>query len=862
MILEVDKIKDYEVDGSDGLDGGEVSIDMSNIGLFYDMMSKSIYSNPHGSIVRELVSNGFDAHVEAVKEGLYLAEDKKPVIIKTFYEEDSYFISFQDFGIGMDEERFKDVYLKYLSSTKRKTNDYMGAMGLGSKSPFSYTESFYILTRHNGVEWYYVMSRGQEGKPKWDLLYKKSTTEVNGTTIKFIIDGGRYGKDFSKFQDEVKNQLRYFDDVYVDGLNVENEYEIIDYPTFKYRKDTQVKQMHIALGKVTYPIDWTILKRPIVNVPVGVKFEIGELMITSNRESIRYNDEVIDIINKRIDATLKELASLADTGTFDKLADLLAARKEATKFIRLEGDVKLPVYPGLSTFEGEDDYPFFIPKPQWTPFAGTPIEVPANPFFIFRSIGFVDRRGTYMNVKSDDKKRNRQLPYNYSDVYQMSLSKVLYRTNDFTINRMKIAYLGEKANVVGYGDVCILSKDNQLGFKTILSKIGLMKVAKSPFVKGRTMVAIPAMNTGWSKVKLLALYRKEMLKEIIRLSKSYDTLEVPEDFAKEFRAKFKSTRLVASDGEIPILDINKNLDNKVMTPMKELEAGLVIYGNNQDKNRLVAIARMLSPRVWRKKDRSFKGTIKNIRAYRIIGLNLTDIKRMEGENQISIDKFVGNHKVFIEQATAYYIYRKYEQLDLDHLYELMPPVKHYSDTLSNFIERTIGSEYNKPAVLESKFVKEFLEIAEAQGLFIKEYVDMVENLTILQKDMRLIEHIFKGIGDTPNLSQKRDIAKFIIGKGYTVDAFFLFSPTQEELEWANSLVKYYGKDKYGYVKDVSERSMEELLREAYNSRLHNKYSLYTPIKSWHRNFQVLNGNKSVKISMLSLTRREIPSLSL
>jgi len=50
--------------------GGEfetkkAGIDESSMPFLFEMMSKSLYSNPIGSIVREITSNCFDSHKEA-----------------------------------------------------------------------------------------------------------------------------------------------------------------------------------------------------------------------------------------------------------------------------------------------------------------------------------------------------------------------------------------------------------------------------------------------------------------------------------------------------------------------------------------------------------------------------------------------------------------------------------------------------------------------------------------------------------------------------------------------------------------------------------------------------------------------------
>ncbi len=48
----------------------------------------------------------------------------------------------------MSPDRFAKVYMQYLKSTKDKTNGQIGYWGLGSKSPLSYTDHFYIYIKY------------------------------------------------------------------------------------------------------------------------------------------------------------------------------------------------------------------------------------------------------------------------------------------------------------------------------------------------------------------------------------------------------------------------------------------------------------------------------------------------------------------------------------------------------------------------------------------------------------------------------------------------------------------------------------------------------------------------------------------
>ena len=57
--------------------------------------------------------------------------------------------------------------------------------------------------------------------------------------------------------------------------------------------------LHIAYGKVAYPINFKELNIDSINIPVGVKFEIGELLVTPSRESIEYTPAVKTLILER-----------------------------------------------------------------------------------------------------------------------------------------------------------------------------------------------------------------------------------------------------------------------------------------------------------------------------------------------------------------------------------------------------------------------------------------------------------------------------------------------------------------------------------------------------------------------------------
>lgn len=117
-VLEVEQIGEVE--------SIEANISKDSFPFLFEMMSKSLYSNPIASIIREITSNCFDSHIEAGTD--------EPVVIKISYSsgENNWYISFIDRGVGLSPDRIKKIYMNYFSSTKRDTNDQIGGFGLTS----------------------------------------------------------------------------------------------------------------------------------------------------------------------------------------------------------------------------------------------------------------------------------------------------------------------------------------------------------------------------------------------------------------------------------------------------------------------------------------------------------------------------------------------------------------------------------------------------------------------------------------------------------------------------------------------------------------------------------------------------------
>lgn len=333
--------------------------------MLFNLMTGDLYSDPIGSFIREIASNCFDSHVEAGTD-----TTKNPVVItlqnNSNFNEQSY-ISFIDKGIGMNPERFTNIYANYFETTKDNTNSLIGGFGLGGKTPLAYSpKGFFVITvadkndeikfsknkiellnselseiededvislikeeikeyehrlltvsniNNDRIEYTYNVFVGNDA-PEYQLMSYKGTDAHKGTEIKIPIKN----EDIDNVERKTLRQLYYFENIIFKGFSdnhVTNDYNIVRGKNFLYRGNEYDSYIHICFGKVAYPIDYNAMgiSQYNYNIPIAVKIEIGELEgtgVTPSREAINYSDANIGIIKNKIDAALDELKTLLE----------------------------------------------------------------------------------------------------------------------------------------------------------------------------------------------------------------------------------------------------------------------------------------------------------------------------------------------------------------------------------------------------------------------------------------------------------------------------------------------------------------------------------------------------------------------
>ena len=290
----------------------------------FRIMLDGLYSNKIKAVVREIWTNAFDAHIMAGIESFPFDCHLPSALDPTF--------RVRDYGVSLSHHDVMNLYTTLFDSTKDDSNDAVGALGLGSKSPFAYTDSFTVIARLDGEKRTYLASMADTGIPQITLLSNVPTDEAQGLEISIVVEN----KDFASFKDEAKQLATGFDPLpNVDGVEiapVEPVYVAQDGSFAIFSEDYRTSdRLAVRQGCVIYPVDDYSLTREIQNfLNYGYKMiidvPIGAVSITASREALELTDKTRDYLRERVTSALKQINSEVYAEA-DKCANLFEARK-------------------------------------------------------------------------------------------------------------------------------------------------------------------------------------------------------------------------------------------------------------------------------------------------------------------------------------------------------------------------------------------------------------------------------------------------------------------------------------------------------------------------------------------------------
>jgi hypothetical protein len=274
----------------------------------FNILSSGLYANKIRAIIRELSCNAVDSHTAAGKQDTPFDVHLPNTIDPTF--------RIRDYGTGLSHAHVLSIYTTYFESTKTESNQFIGALGLGSKSPFSYTDNFTVTAIRDGARNVYSAFINGEGVPSIALMHSESTDQPNGVEVQFAVTD-RW--DYDKFRSEAREVYTYFRlRPVVSGGDREFEFRDVEY------KDKNIipgvhylaggRNSRAVMGNISYPIDVPNSESNLgklsrlLGCGLEMHFDIGELDFQASREGLSYIPSTIDAIKRKLIALESQLA--------------------------------------------------------------------------------------------------------------------------------------------------------------------------------------------------------------------------------------------------------------------------------------------------------------------------------------------------------------------------------------------------------------------------------------------------------------------------------------------------------------------------------------------------------------------------
>lgn len=672
--MKVDTKLQQNTKTSGGLSEVKFRIEEDAMKVFFKTFSDSIYSNKVGSIVREITSNAYDANIESGTE--------MPVEVE-IREEDplspgAATVRIRDYGIGLSPERLQETYSVYFKSTKRDTDKEIGGFGIGAKSPLSYVDSFTILTNVKGTFYHYVIFKGEEA-PTIQLMDEDTTSEPDGTTVIIPIKSG----DSYEFRNEMESQLRFFDNINYTNCNISNDYQIVRGDNFILRlEDGEVSRhrghgIEASVGKVAYPLDLQQLKSKKAipydiyewDFDLSLLFDIGELSVTVNRETLEYNEKTVTAITEKFKALRKELEGLTtEVPEFDDLFAYIRHNNLDNRSILIDDQWEVGVGGVVSRKQA-----VFKPFGKTTVTLGSLNGSPIHPDGVLKE-------------GKKTKRPVRDIYFGHRTLINLLSSNqyTFFRVRD-AVSKRKSLYI-EETHVEPDSDAMVLRWDDSSW--TANDHAGLATVL--PTLKGKK--AIEFYNN---------TLKPEILKALAKHSKSYDDIEVPQDWLDAYIEALKSASLnnkYSSKDQITIrrCEVQEdhsgwqdkafefNIDTRSVAETQKLlvKSPFFIYGTNLDTDKLGMIKLFLT----RIRDyHPYKSNSKDVPVIKVAKDNVKYIEDLPGA--YTIDKFMEKFRNRINQVYLAQIMYKdrwvFTQLD-EYSYLLPTKVKALADDLHRF----------------------------------------------------------------------------------------------------------------------------------------------------------------------------------
>lgn len=292
-----------------GAETQQFSIEM-NAKAFRTLLD-GLYSDKITAVIRELWSNALDSHIAAGMESIPFDCHLPSALDPTF--------RVRDYGTSLTHDEVMNLYTTIFRSTKEDSNEFVGALGLGSKSPFAYSDTFTVIARLNGEKRTYFASMAN-GTPEISLVSTVASDEAQGLEISIAVDH----QDFAEFARDARVLAAGFDPLpSVDGIEIEpcEPFYVADdnsFALFAPRVLPSESVLSVRQGCVIYPVSDYSITANLSNVlnhgyKMVLDVPIGSVSIVASREALSLDEPTRTFLNAAVKTATTKLKQEIET---------------------------------------------------------------------------------------------------------------------------------------------------------------------------------------------------------------------------------------------------------------------------------------------------------------------------------------------------------------------------------------------------------------------------------------------------------------------------------------------------------------------------------------------------------------------
>jgi len=290
--------------------GVEFSFSKGAVNKLFQMMSNYMYSDKEYAVISELAANAVDAHAMVSKHDT-------PIEVNLPTRLESEFVV-RDFGPGMSEQDVYRFLTQYGESSKGDTNDQIGSWGVGSKSPAAVSDSWSVISHHDGKKMHFEVFITQAGIPTLKKIYE-GESDTTGLEVRVPVSPNGHNQWVNAAQRAFKHYK------VKPVFNTTLHFPVIDY---KYEGNGWARHARgnrggkLMITMREYDLDHAKVMSAIPSDDPCRKlftggwqgfdfmFNVGEISLSISREQIQYDDKTLAAITGRLQEVYKQFKDM------------------------------------------------------------------------------------------------------------------------------------------------------------------------------------------------------------------------------------------------------------------------------------------------------------------------------------------------------------------------------------------------------------------------------------------------------------------------------------------------------------------------------------------------------------------------